>query len=137
MFDLLTTDGDARRGQLTLPHGTVQTPVFQPCGTYGTVKAMTPKDLQHTGTQMLLGNTFHLMLRPGDQQIRELGGLHEFMQWKGPILTDSGGFQVFSLGEMRKLNEEGVVFKSPINGDKVKLTPESSIQVQGNLGLML
>ena len=134
LFDLLTTDGDARRGQLTLPHGTVQTPVFQPCGTYGTVKAMTPNDLQRTGTQMLLGNTFHLMLRPGDEQIRELGGLHEFMQWKGPILTDSGGFQVFSLGELRKLNEEGVVFKSPINGDKVKLTPESSIKVQGNLG---
>ena len=104
LFDLLTTDGEARRGQLTLPHGTVQTPVFQPCGTYGTVKAMTPHDLKQAGTQMLLGNTFHLMLRPGDVQIRQLGGLHEFMQWKGPILTDSGGFQVFSLGELRKLN---------------------------------
>jgi queuine tRNA-ribosyltransferase len=134
LFDLISTDGAARRGQLKLPHGTVQTPVFQPCGTYGTVKAMTPHDLKDAGTQMLLGNTFHLMLRPGDQQIRDLGGLNEFMQWKGPILTDSGGFQVFSLGALRKLNEEGVVFKSPINGDKVKLTPETSIQVQGNLG---
>lgn len=134
MFELLKTDDTARRGRLQLPHGTVETPVFQPCGTYGSVKGMTPVDLTATGTQMLLGNTFHLMLRPGDKQIRELGGLHEFMGWSGPILTDSGGFQVFSLGDLRKLDEHGVVFRSPVNGDKVELTPESSIQVQANLG---
>ena len=134
MFDLLTTDGAARRGRLQLPHGVVETPVFQPCGTYGSVKGMTPDDLTAAGTQMLLGNTFHLMLRPGDKLVRELGGLHEFMGWSGPILTDSGGFQVFSLGDLRKLNEHGVVFRSPVNGDKVELTPESSINVQANLG---
>lgn len=134
MFEVLETDGQARRGRLQLPHGSVETPVFQPCGTYGTVKGMTPVELTRAGTQMLLGNTFHLMLRPGDQQIRDLGGLHNFMGWSGPILTDSGGFQVFSLGDLRKLDEQGVVFKSPVNGDKVQLTPESSIQVQGNLG---
>ena len=134
MFDVLKTDGPARRGRLKLPHGTVETPVFQPCGTYGSVKGMTPLDLRTTGTQMLLGNTFHLMLRPGDRPIRDLGGLHEFMGWSGPILTDSGGFQVFSLGDLRKLNEHGVVFRSPVNGDKVELTPESSIKVQANLG---
>jgi queuine tRNA-ribosyltransferase len=134
MFEVLTQDGGARRGELTLPHGKVQTPVFQAVGTYGTVKAMTPKDLRDVGTQMLLGNTFHLMLRPGDERIRDLGGLHEFMQWDGPILTDSGGFQVFSLGDLRKMTEHSVVFRSPVNGDRVELTPESSIQVQGNLG---
>ena len=134
MFEVLTTDGAARRGRLELPHGNIETPVFMPCGTYGSVKGMTPKDIKEVGTQMLLGNTFHLMLRPGDERIRKFGGLHEFMQWPGPILTDSGGFQVFSLGELRKLNEEGVVFRSPVNGDKVKLTPESSIAVQRNLG---
>ena len=134
MFELLARDGAARRGELTLPHGKVQTPVFQAVGTYGTVKAMTPQDLRDTGTQMLLGNTFHLMLRPGDERIRDLGGLHEFMQWHGPILTDSGGFQVFSLGDLRKMTEYSVVFRSPVNGDKVELTPESSIRVQGNLG---
>jgi queuine tRNA-ribosyltransferase len=104
-----------------------------PCGTYGSVKGMTPRDIREVGTQMLLGNTFHLMLRPGDVRVRDFGGLHEFMQWPGPILTDSGGFQVFSLGELRKLDEHGVVFRSPINGDKVTLTPESSIAVQRNL----
>ena len=134
MFELLAKDGAARRGELTLSHGKVQTPVFQAVGTYGTVKAMTPEDLRGTGTQMLLGNTFHLMLRPGDERIRDLGGLHEFMQWNGPILTDSGGFQVFSLGDLRKTTEHSVVFRSPVNGDKVELTPESSIRVQGNLG---
>ena len=134
MFEVLTQDGAARRGELTLPHGKVQTPVFQAVGTYGTVKAMTPRDLRDVGTQMLLGNTFHLMLRPGDQRIRDLGGLHEFMHWDGPILTDSGGFQVFSLGDLRKMTEHSVVFRSPVNGDRVELTPESSIQVQGNLG---
>ena len=134
VFELLAKDGAARRGELTLPHGKVQTPVFQAVGTYGTVKAMTPRDLRDCGTQMLLGNTFHLMLRPGDERIRDLGGLHKFMQWDGPILTDSGGFQVFSLGDLRKMTEHSVVFRSPVNGDKVELTPESSIQVQGNLG---
>ncbi len=134
MFEPLAKDGTARRGELTLPHGKVQTPIFQAVGTYGTVKAMTPRDLRDCGTQMLLGNTFHLMLRPGDERIRDLGGLHKFMQWDGPILTDSGGFQVFSLGDLRKKTEHGVVFRSPVNGDKVELTPESSVQVQGNLG---
>ena len=134
MFELLAKDGAARRGELTLPHGKVQTPVFFFFCTYGTVKAMTPRDLRDCGTQMLLGNTFHLMLRPGDERIRDLGGLHKFMQWDGPILTDSGGFQVFSLGDLRKMTEHSVVFRSPVNGDKVELTPESSIQVQGNLG---
>ena len=134
MFEVFCQDGDARRGELTLPHGTVQTPVFMPCGTYGTVKGMTPVDLKTVGTQMLLGNTFHLMLRPGDNNIRTLGGLHQFMQWPGPILTDSGGFQVFSLGDLRKLTDQQVVFHSPINGDKVVLSPESSIGVQRNLG---
>ena len=133
-FELKCQDGQARRGVVKLPHGEVQTPVFMPCGTYGTVKGMTPASLQDVGTQILLGNTFHLLLRPGDQQIRNLGGLHEFMQWHGPILTDSGGFQVFSLGDLRKLSESGVEFKSPINGDKVMLTPESAIEVQQNLG---
>ncbi len=133
-FELLGTDGGARRGRLTTAHGAVETPVFMPCGTYGTVKAMTPERLEKVGTQMLLGNTFHLMLRPGDAAVRDLGGLHQFMRWPGPILTDSGGFQVFSLGELRKISEEGVVFRSPINGDRVTLTPESSMQVQQNLG---
>ncbi len=133
-FEVLTTEGEARRGRLTTAHGEVETPVFMPCGTYGTVKAMTPEGLERVGTQILLGNTFHLMLRPGDRAIRDLGGLHRFMQWPGPILTDSGGFQVFSLGELRKITEEGVVFRSPINGDRVELTPESSMRVQQNLG---
>ncbi len=133
-FEVLATDGDARRGRLSTAHGVVETPVFMPCGTYGTVKAMTPEGLKKVGTQILLGNTFHLMLRPGDRAVRDLGGLHQFMQWQGPILTDSGGFQVFSLGELRKISEEGVIFKSPINGDRVELSPESSMRVQQNLG---
>ena len=133
MFKVTSTDGSARRGELQLPHGTVQTPVFMPCGTYGSVKGMTPLDIEAVGTQMLLGNTFHLMLRPGDERIAQFGGLHEFMRWPGPILTDSGGFQVFSLGDLRKLDEHGVVFRSPVNGDRVALTPESSIEVQRNL----
>ncbi|MEJ2088909.1 MAG: tRNA guanosine(34) transglycosylase Tgt, partial [Gammaproteobacteria bacterium] len=133
-FELMATDAAARRGRLSTAHGVVETPVFMPCGTYGTVKAMTPENLERVGTQMLLGNTFHLMLRPGDVAIRNLGGLHTFMQWPGPILTDSGGFQVFSLGSLRKVSEEGVLFRSPINGDRVTLTPESSMSVQINLG---
>ncbi len=134
MFELLATDGGARRGRLTTGHGTVETPVFMPCGTYGTVKAMTPAALAEVGTQILLGNTFHLMLRPGDGTIRDLGGLHGFMGWEGPILTDSGGFQVWSLGELRKISEAGVMFRSPVNGDRVELTPEISMAVQRNLG---
>jgi len=134
MFDLLATDGSARRGRLTTAHGSIETPVFMPCGTYGTVKAMTPDGLVEAGTQILLGNTFHLMLRPGDEAIRELGGLHRFMNWSRPILTDSGGFQVWSLGELRKISEQGVVFRSPVNGDRVELTPERSMEVQRHLG---
>ncbi len=133
-FELIASEGAARRGRLQTAHGPVETPVFMPCGTYGTVKGMTPATLEKVGTQILLGNTFHLMLRPGDMAIRNLGGLHQFMQWSGPILTDSGGFQVFSLGELRKISEEGVVFRSPINGDRVSLSPESSMRVQQNLG---
>ncbi|MEQ8857760.1 MAG: tRNA guanosine(34) transglycosylase Tgt [Pseudomonadales bacterium] len=134
MFELLASDGAARRGRLRTGHGTVETPVFMPCGTYGTVKAMTPAALADVGTQILLGNTFHLMLRPGDERVRDLGGLHRFMNWPGPILTDSGGFQVWSLGELRRISENGVVFRSPVNGDRVELTPEISMRVQRNLG---
>lgn len=133
-FEVLATEGAARRGRLQTAHGPVETPVFMPCGTYGTVKGMAPATLEKVGTQILLGNTFHLMLRPGDVTVRDLGGLHQFMQWPGPILTDSGGFQVFSLGELRKISEEGVIFRSPINGDRVSLAPESSMRVQLNLG---
>jgi queuine tRNA-ribosyltransferase len=134
MFDLITTDGAARRGRLTTAHGTVETPVFMPCGTYGTVKAMTPAALEQVGTQILLGNTFHLMLRPGHENVEALGGLHAFMHWSRPILTDSGGFQVWSLGELRKITEEGVIFRSPIDGSRVELTPEKSMAVQRSLG---
>jgi queuine tRNA-ribosyltransferase len=129
-FDLLTTDGAARRGTLTLANGTVETPVFMPVGTYGTVKAMAPNELVDIGAQIVLGNTFHLWLRPGLEVIRAHGGLHRFMGWDGPILTDSGGFQVFSLGELRKISEEGVKFASPINGDRLFLTPEESMRIQ-------
>jgi queuine tRNA-ribosyltransferase len=132
-FDLLTTDGGARRGQLHLAHGTVQTPVFMPVGTYGTVKAMAPYELTETGFEMVLSNTFHLWLRPGLEVIEKFGGLHRFMGWDKPILTDSGGFQVFSLGKLRKITEEGVKFASPINGDKLFLTPEISMQIQRTL----
>ena len=130
IFDLLTTDGAARCGTLTLAHGTVETPVFMPVGTYGTVKAMAPNELVDIGAQIVLGNTFHLWLRPGLEVIRAHGGLHRFMGWDGPILTDSGGFQVFSLGELRKISEEGVKFASPINGDRLFLTPEESMSIQ-------
>jgi queuine tRNA-ribosyltransferase len=132
-FDLLTTDGGARRGQLHLAHGTVQTPVFMPVGTYGTVKAMSPFELTETGFEMVLSNTFHLWLRPGLDVIAAHGGLHRFMGWDKPILTDSGGFQVFSLGKLRKITEDGVKFASPINGDKLFLTPEISMQIQRTL----
>ena len=132
-FDLITTDGAARRGRLTLAHGQVDTPAFMPVGTYGTVKAMTPEALANTGAQICLGNTFHLWLRPGMEVIKQFGGLHNFMNWDKPILTDSGGFQVFSLGDLRKITEEGVKFASPIDGAKLFLTPEISMQIQKDL----
>ena len=132
-FDLLTTDGAARRGRLTLAHGQVDTPAFMPVGTYGTVKAMTPEALSDTGAQICLGNTFHLWLRPGMEVIKQFGGLHKFMNWDKPILTDSGGFQVFSLGDLRKITEEGVKFASPIDGARLFLTPEISMQIQKDL----
>ncbi len=133
-FELMRVSGAARRGRLTFARGAVDTPAFMPVGTYGTVKAVTPDEVRASGAQVLLGNTFHLMLRPGEGLIRELGGLHGFMGWDGPILTDSGGFQVWSLKELRKLTEEGVHFASPVNGDKVFLSPERSIEVQLALG---
>ena len=129
-FKLLATDGHARRGTLTLNHGTVETPVFMPVGTYGSVKAMSPVDLHDVSAQIVLGNTFHLWLRPGLDVMGKHGGLHRFMGWDAPILTDSGGFQVWSLGSMRKISEEGVHFASPINGDKLFLTPEESMRIQ-------
>ncbi|MBL0352194.1 MAG: tRNA guanosine(34) transglycosylase Tgt [Dechloromonas sp.] len=132
-FELLKTDGAARRGTLMLAHGVVETPVFMPVGTYGTVKAMTPQALADIGAQICLGNTFHLWLRPGLDVIHAHGGLHGFMGWLKPILTDSGGFQVFSLGAMRKITEDGVKFSSPIDGAKLFLTPEISMQIQHGL----
>ena len=129
-FDLLATEGLARRGRLTLNHGVVETPVFMPVGTYGTVKGVLPQSLHDMGAQIILGNTFHLWLRPGVDVIAQFKGLHGFEGWRKPILTDSGGFQVWSLGEMRKISEEGVKFASPVNGDKLFLTPEVSMQVQ-------
>jgi queuine tRNA-ribosyltransferase len=132
-FEVLATEGEARRGRLHLTHGVVETPVFMPVGTYGTVKAMTPAELEELGSQIVLGNTFHLWLRPGTAVIEAHGGLHRFMGWRRPILTDSGGFQVFSLGHMRKLTEEGVQFQSPINGDRLLLTAEESIRIQTTL----
>jgi queuine tRNA-ribosyltransferase len=131
-FDLLTTDptSHARRGRLTLNHGVVETPIFMPVGTYGTVKGVTPRSLEDMGAQIILGNTFHLWMRPGLDVMAKFGGLHQFEKWSKPILTDSGGFQVWSLGEMRKIAEEGVKFSSPVNGDKLFLTPEISMQIQ-------
>jgi queuine tRNA-ribosyltransferase len=129
-FDLLKTEGHARRGRLTLNHGVVETPVFMPVGTYGTVKGVMPASLEAMGAQIILGNTFHLWLRPGLDVLKQFGGLHRFEAWTKPILTDSGGFQVWSLGEMRKISEEGVKFASPVNGDKLFLTPETSMQIQ-------
>ncbi len=133
-FELLSSDGAARRGRLTFERGTVETPAFMPVGTYGTVKAMTPEELREIGAEIILGNTFHLMLRPGTGVIRGHGDLHDFMHWSGPILTDSGGFQVFSLGDMRKITEEGVTFASPVDGAKVFMGPEESMAVQRELG---
>jgi queuine tRNA-ribosyltransferase len=133
-FELIKNDGHARRGRLSFPRGEIETPAFMPVGTYGTVKAMTPEELEDIGAQIILGNTFHLMLRPGTEIIAKHGDLHDFMHWERPILTDSGGFQVFSLAKMRKISEEGVRFKSPIDGSDVHLTPERSMEVQRILG---
>ncbi|HEX7815782.1 tRNA guanosine(34) transglycosylase Tgt [Dyella sp.] len=129
-FDISATDGAARRGQLTLNHGVVETPAFMPVGTYGSVKAMTPRDIRDIGAQIILGNTFHLFLRPGLEVVERFGGLHRFIGWDGPILTDSGGFQVFSLAHKRKITEEGVNFASPVDGSKVFLSPEVSMRIQ-------
>lgn len=129
-FSLLATDGAARRGRLHTAHGTVETPVFMPVGTVGSVKALRPEDLTACGAQIILGNTYHLFLRPGHKAVQQLGGLHKFMNWSGPILTDSGGFQVFSLKELRTMSEEGVTFKSPLDGTMHTLTPENSTEIQ-------
>jgi queuine tRNA-ribosyltransferase len=129
-FELLATEGRARRGRLTLHHGVIETPIFMPVGTYGTVKGVSSRSLEEMGAQIILGNTFHLCLRPGTGTFDRFGGLHRFEGWRRPILTDSGGFQVWSLGEMRKISEEGVRFASPVNGDKLFLTPEVSMQIQ-------
>jgi queuine tRNA-ribosyltransferase len=133
-FVLDSVDGQARRGRLILERGIVDTPAFMPVGTYGTVKAMTPEELKASGAQIILGNTFHLMLRPGIEVISRFGTLHEFMHWDGPILTDSGGFQVYSLDSLRVITEQGVTFRSPVNGDRVFMGPEESMQVQRALG---
>ena len=133
-FKVSGTSGRARRGELDFPRGKVQTPAFMPVGTYGTVKGMLPRDIVEIGAEIILGNTFHLMLRPGTEVVKKHGDLHDFIQWQGPILTDSGGFQVFSLGDMRKITEKGVEFKSPIDGSPVFIDPEKSMQVQRDLG---
>ena len=133
-FEVQSTDGEARRGRLRFSRGIVDTPAFMPVGTYGTVKAMTPEELAGIGSQIILGNTFHLMLRPGTEVISEHGDLHDFMHWQGPVLTDSGGFQVFSLADSRKISEAGVTFRSPVDGARIELTPEISMQVQQALG---
>lgn len=133
-FQVSHQDGLARRGQIDFPRGAVQTPAFMPVGTYGTVKGMLPRDITQIGAEIILGNTFHLWLRPGTDVIKAHGDLHDFMGWQGPILTDSGGFQVFSLDALRKVTEEGVAFKSPVNGDRVFLDPETSMRIQRDLG---
>jgi queuine tRNA-ribosyltransferase len=133
-FEIAATDGKARTGKMNFPRGEVTTPAFMPVGTYGTVKGLTPEQVRGTGADILLGNTFHLMLRPGTETINAHGDLHDFIGWDRPILTDSGGFQVFSLGEMRKINEDGVTFSSPVDGAKIFLGPESAIDVQHALG---
>ena len=129
-FERLGQDGAARRGRLTTAHGTVETPAFMAVGTAGTVKGLLPEQVAASGTEILLGNTYHLMLRPGAEQVAALGGLHRFMNWPGPILTDSGGFQVMSLSELRKITEEGVTFRSHIDGAKLDLTPERAVEIQ-------
>ena len=134
LFELSGSSDGARRGRLTFERGTIETPAFMPVGTYGTVKAMTPEELSGMGAEIILGNTFHLMLRPGTEIIRKHGDLHDFMHWQKPILTDSGGFQVYSLAKMRKITEQGVLFNSPVDGSKIELTPEYSMQVQKDLG---
>ncbi len=133
-FELLATDGVARRGRLTTPHGVVDTPAFMPVGTQGAVKSLSPDDVRQAGAQIVLGNTYHLLLRPGHDLVRDLGGLHRFMAWDGPILTDSGGFQVFSLAKLRKMGEEGVEFRSPSDGASHFLSPERAIEIQCALG---
>ena len=133
-FEQLASDGNARRGRLTFPRGSVETPAFMPVGTYGTVKGMLPRDIKSIGAEIILGNTFHLWLRPGTDIIEQHGDLHDFMGWDGPILTDSGGFQVFSLGDMRKISEAGVKFQSPVDGARVFLDPETSMAIQHKLG---
>ena len=133
-FELLKTDGGARRGRLTTSHGVVETPAFMPVGTRGTVLSLGPDDLAAAGAQIVLANTYHLFMRPGHALVRELGGLHRFMAWPGPILTDSGGFQVWSLSKLRTVDEEGVRFRSPLDGSLHALTPELSIEVQHALG---
>ena len=133
-FELINQDGEARRGVITFPRGAIQTPAFMPVGTYGTVKAMVKEELEQLGAEIILGNTFHLMLRPGTEVVMQHGDLHDFMHWSKPILTDSGGFQVFSLGAMRKITEQGVEFRSPIDGSKIFIDPERSIKVQHELG---
>lgn len=134
LFDLIKENSGARRGRLQFDRGTIETPAFMPVGTYGTVKAMTPEELTGLGAEIILGNTFHLMLRPGTEIIRKHGDLHDFMHWQKPILTDSGGFQVYSLAKMRKITEKGVLFNSPVDGRKIELTPEYSMQIQKDLG---
>jgi queuine tRNA-ribosyltransferase len=133
-FELLYTDGVARRGRLKTAHGSVETPVFMPVGTRASVKGITPEQLNAAGAKLILANTYHLALRPGDELIRDLGGLHRFMGWDGPILTDSGGYQVFSLAELRRISDEGVVFRSHIDGQILELTPERAVRIQENLG---
>lgn len=133
-YNLIKTEGKVRAGVIETPHGTIETPVFMPVGTQATVKTMTPEEVVKLGAEIILGNTYHLYLRPGDNLINRFGGLHKFMNWKGPILTDSGGFQVFSLGDLRKIKEEGVYFRSHIDGSKHFISPEKSIEIQNNLG---
>src|SRR4051794_15609410 len=133
-FEVLHTDGAARRGRLHTPHGTVETPVFMPVGTQATVKGLTPRQLEEAGARIVLGNTYHLTLRPGDSLIAEVGGLHRFMGWNGPILTDSGGFQVYSLALSRRIDDRAAVFRSHIDGALLELTPERAVAIQENLG---
>ena len=132
-FELIHQDGNARRGKLFTQHGEINSPAFMPVGTAGTVKGVFTRDLKETGSEIILGNTYHLMLRPGDKSIAEAGGLHKFMNWNMPILTDSGGYQVYSLSKLRKISDEGVTFKSHLDGNEVFLSPERSMEIQKNL----